>query len=143
MYMDNCCFNRPFDDKKVFRNRLEADAKLQVQRKMLVGELDLVWSFILDLENDENPYEEIRTQIFLWRDIAKINIAWNPEILVSGKKLQRDFSIRPKDALHLACALTAQAGYFLTTDRKFLARIRILESIRCINPVEWIEGEDT
>jgi predicted nucleic acid-binding protein len=83
--MDNCCFNRPFDDKKVFRNRLEADAKLQVQR---------------------------------------------------------DFSIKPKDALHLACALTARAVYFLTTDQKFLAKIRILESIRCINPVEWIGGED-
>jgi predicted nucleic acid-binding protein len=74
--------------------------------------------------------------------MAAINMAWNPAIVEAGKKIQEDLLIKPKDALHLACALAAKAGYFLTTDRKFLAKIRALTSIHCINPVDWIEGEE-
>ncbi len=140
VYLDNCCFNRPFDDKTVFRNRMEADAKLQVQREMADGKLRLIWSFILELENDDNPYDEIRAQITAWKDIAAVNVKWNPEIIELAKRNQGVFFIRPKDALHVACAQTAHADYFLTTDRKLLAKIRFLENIRCINPVEWIEG---
>jgi hypothetical protein len=28
IYLDNCCFNRPFDDQSHLRIRLEAEAKL-------------------------------------------------------------------------------------------------------------------
>ncbi len=30
IYLDNCCFNRPFDDQTHFRIRIEAEAKLVV-----------------------------------------------------------------------------------------------------------------
>ena len=119
---------------------MEADAKLQIQREIADGKLRLIWSFILELENDENPYDEIRTQIAAWRNIAGITLNWNPEIIELAKKNRECFSIKPKDALHVACAQAAHADYFLTTDRKPLAKIRCLESLRCINPVEWIEG---
>lgn len=29
--MDNCCFNRPFDDQSQIRIRLESEAKLKIQ----------------------------------------------------------------------------------------------------------------
>jgi len=31
VYLDNCCFNRPFDDQRQTRNRLDAEAKLSIQ----------------------------------------------------------------------------------------------------------------
>jgi hypothetical protein len=31
VYLDNCCFNRPFDDQRHLRIRLEAEAKLSIQ----------------------------------------------------------------------------------------------------------------
>jgi hypothetical protein len=31
VYLDNCCYNRPFDDQKRLRIRLEAEAKMAVQ----------------------------------------------------------------------------------------------------------------
>jgi hypothetical protein len=34
VYLDKCCFNRPFDDQKQLRIRLEAVAKLGIQEKI-------------------------------------------------------------------------------------------------------------
>jgi hypothetical protein len=34
IYLDNCCFNRPFDDQSQTRVRLEAEAKLEIQRRI-------------------------------------------------------------------------------------------------------------
>jgi hypothetical protein len=31
IYLDNCCYNRPFDDLTIERNRLEAEAKMFIQ----------------------------------------------------------------------------------------------------------------
>jgi len=34
VYLDNCCFNRPFDDQNQVRVRIETEAKLFIQMKM-------------------------------------------------------------------------------------------------------------
>ena len=31
LYLDNCCFNRPYDDQTQFIIRIETDAKLKIQ----------------------------------------------------------------------------------------------------------------
>ena len=33
VYLDNCCFNRPFDDQSQLRIRLETEAKLDIQAR--------------------------------------------------------------------------------------------------------------
>ena len=60
IYLDNCTFNRPFDDQSRVRIRIESEAKLYIQEKVKEGKLQLVWSFILDYENQQNPFEEWR-----------------------------------------------------------------------------------
>jgi len=67
IYLDNCCFNRPFDDQSQLRIKLESEAKLKIQDDIRAGRIDLVWSYILDLENANNPYDERRKQIDEWR----------------------------------------------------------------------------
>ena len=47
LYLDNCCFNRPFDDQEQPKIRIETEAKLFLQEKVRAGEIDLVWSFML------------------------------------------------------------------------------------------------
>ena len=54
--MDNCCFNRPFDDQKQSRIGIETEAKLFIQDEILAGKLRLAWSYILDYENEANPF---------------------------------------------------------------------------------------
>jgi hypothetical protein len=47
LYMDNCCFNRPFDDQSQLRIRLESEAKLKIQEEIRAGNFQLAWSYIL------------------------------------------------------------------------------------------------
>ena len=75
VYLDNCTFNRPFDDQIQIRIRLETEAKLYIQEKIRDGILELVWSYILDYENLANPFEERRNIIQNWKARALIDVS--------------------------------------------------------------------
>lgn len=62
-YLDNCCFNRPFDDQLQLRILLESEAKFKIQENIRSGVFKLIWSYILDYENNINPFRERREQI--------------------------------------------------------------------------------
>ena len=47
VYLDNCCYNRPFDEQVQLRVRLETEAKMEVQSQMRLGSLEYVWSEML------------------------------------------------------------------------------------------------
>ena len=74
VYLDNCCFNRPFDDQRQTRVRLEAEAKLCIQEHIRSGTLELIWSYMVDFENTANPFEERRTTISGWRQYAAMDV---------------------------------------------------------------------
>lgn len=65
-------FNRPFDNQDNIRVRLETESKLHIQNLIKMGQLDLVWSYILDFENSKNPFLKgvflLRNGIF-WQNI--------------------------------------------------------------------------
>ncbi len=39
VYLDNCCYNRPYDDQSQLRISLETQAKIQIQGMIRNGEL--------------------------------------------------------------------------------------------------------
>jgi len=49
VYLDNCCYNRPFDPQTDLRIHLETVAKVRVQTLMKSGAVEYVWSDALDL----------------------------------------------------------------------------------------------
>ena len=49
---------------------LETEAKLYVQELIRQGKISLVWSFVLDYENNANPFEEVRNRIAEWKKLA-------------------------------------------------------------------------
>ena len=53
VYLDNCCFNRPYDNQSHLRIRLESEAKLKIQEEIRSGAYKLIWSYILDYENSK------------------------------------------------------------------------------------------
>ena len=63
IYLDNCSFNRPYDDQTQIRVALEAHAKLHIQERVKDGELELIGSYTLDYEISRNPYEMKRKSI--------------------------------------------------------------------------------
>lgn len=139
IYLDNCCFNRPFDDQSQLRIRLEAEAKLKVQEDVRSGSYTLIWSYMLDYENRKNPFHERRGQIEKWRACAIIDIEEDEEILRIAAKINQH-GIKKLDSLHLACAIRARADYFLTTDNGILNKAAIIQDIQITDPIGFIKG---
>ena len=50
VYLDNCCYNRSFDEQTQLKVLLETEAKLRVQSLMRSGDVEYVWSGVLDYE---------------------------------------------------------------------------------------------
>ena len=57
IYLDNCCYNRPYDDQSQLRISLEAQAKLQIQSFIKSKEVLLSASYVLLYENNKDTYE--------------------------------------------------------------------------------------
>lgn len=138
IYLDNCCFNRPFDDQSQLRIRLEAEAKLTIQEDIRAGSHTLIWSYILDYENHRNPFRERREQIALWRSYALTDIQENEEVIriATGVHAQ---GIKKLDALHIACAITAKANFFLTTDDGVLLKALLVRELKIRDPIGFIK----
>jgi hypothetical protein len=66
IYLDTCCYNRPFDNKTQITIQLESNAKLFIQNEISNNNHELVWSFILDHENKLNPKKENKKNIQKW-----------------------------------------------------------------------------
>ena len=81
IYLDNCCFNRPFDDQKQLRIKLETEAKLDIQERIFQKEIELTWSYILDFENEENPFDHRRIAIRGWKNHASVDTDETKEIV--------------------------------------------------------------
>lgn len=136
--MDNCCFNRPFDDQSQIRIRLESEAKLKIQDDIIEGSINFVWSYILEAENTANPFEERERLIREWKQHAIMNIKENSAILEKAKDLNQK-GVRSKDALHIPCAISAGCKYFLTTDDKILNKNEIIEELTITDPIGFIK----
>ncbi len=98
----------------------------------------LVWSFILDFENSENPYKERRESIKEWNLRASKYIKPTEKIKEYANKLQKIYEIKPKDSLHVACAIEAKCEYFLTTDKILIRKGIKIKEIEIVNPLEFI-----
>jgi len=137
LYLDICCFNRPFDDQDSLAIRLETEAKLHVQGLVRSGALALSWSYVLDYENAANPCEERRAEIQRWSELADANVEETAEILEAMRDAVAK-GLKPLDALHLACALIMRCEFFLTVDKGVLRRSGAFENIRIRNPVDFV-----
>ena len=115
---------------------LETAAKLHVQNEIRNNIYDLVWSYMLDFENQQNPYEEKLNAIQIWKSIAKFICKSSNNILQKAKEME-NIGIKPKDALHIACAIQSNCDYFITTDIKLLKRA--VTEIVLINPINFIK----
>jgi len=137
VYLDNCCFNRPFDDQTHFRIRIEAEAKLYVQELVRQGKVELVWSYVLDHENNANPFKERRESVASWQKLATHDVAESAEVIDLAKGYA-EMGIKPADALHVACAVVANCEAFLTTDRQLLSKSNKVSEIAILDPPAFV-----
>jgi predicted nucleic acid-binding protein len=143
IYLDNCCFNRPFDDQDSLIVRLETEAKLHVQQMVKEGRLSLCWSYILDVENAANPFDQRRVEIQRWAFLSVECVEETPDILAASRDAVSK-GIKPLDALHLACAQAMNCDMFLTVDKGILRKAGAFDGIRILSPIDFVmdkEGE--
>ena len=138
LYLDNCCFNRPFDDQSQIRIRLEAEAKLKIQEEIRAGIFQLIWSYILDYENNKNPFIERKQRIKKWKSYSIDYIEESSELIETAKELNKK-GFHKIDSLHIACAIISKSEYFLTTDDQILKRARLLNDIKINDPIGFIK----
>jgi len=136
VYLDNCTFNRPYDNQNDINIRLESEAKLFIQEQIKDNKIDLVWSSMNSYENNDNPSPEKQERIMVWKNIAVEYCKFNESILKKAEELQSQ-NIRAKDALHIAAAIYSKCGYFITTDRKILNKK--INGIEVLSPVTFVE----
>jgi len=144
IYLDICCFNRPYDDQTQHRIQLEAAAKLMIQSFIVDRQIDYVWSYVLGFENAKNPFIEKQNTILAFKQYANKIIQPNKEIEKMAIRFQNN-GFKAYDSLHIACAVFAQCDYFLTVDdgvlRKQLPEIKITDPVVFIN--KWLKQRST
>ncbi len=140
IYLDMCCLQRPMDDQAHFRIHMETEAILGVLAWCEAGNAELVSSVALKYEVNHNPHP-VRKAF-----VQEILLNSNLIIQASDSIEQRARNycvqgIKALDALHLACAVDAQANYFCTCDDRFLRRAKQIETrqTRVVSPLELIE----
>ena len=139
IYLDNCCYNRPFDDFTVGKNGLEANAKLFIQSLVKYKSVALYYSFISQTEIDDSPYEERKEYILDFIETNAIGFVGKRrfvEIEALADEIMQT-GIKKKDATHLACSMIAECDYFITTDKRVLNYIT--DRIRIVNPISFVE----
>lgn len=140
IYLDNCCYNRPFDDQNSLRISLETQAKLRIQEEVLLGLHDLVWSSIEDYENAQNPFEIRRSSISQWKNLA-VSIQMADNAVIQNAHIIMQKGIKNKDALHIASAIAAKCDAFITVDAKILKTP--IQGIDIFSPITFLEYEES
>jgi len=137
IYLDNCCLNRPFDDQTVIRIKLETEAIIYIQSQVVAMKIEIAWSYIIDYENQASPFDERRDAIVRWKSRARVDVEESRSILKMAASIEK-LGVKAKDALHVACAIEAQCGFFLSTDDLLLKKLQTFQGIKALNPIDFL-----
>ena len=131
--------NRPFDDQRQDRIRVEAEAVLPILGRCEVGAWQWVCSAVVEEEVNNTPSYERRSRVKQMLSGAHSMIALTDAVIARAQVLKA-MGFRTYDALHLACAEEAAVNIFLTTDDRMLRvakRHAELLRVRVANPLDW------
>lgn len=139
IYLDNCCYNRPFDDLTQEKINLESNAIEIILKKHINKELEIYKSMAIDFEISKIRDGNKRRQVEDLYDAMNLRkIDYSQEIKRRAIKL-KEYNIKDMDALHIAFAESIKANYMLTTDKLLInAAKRVELKTKVINPVEFI-----
>jgi len=143
VYFDTSAYNRPFDDQRQTRIRLETEAFLSILEKALSGAIIIVGSSVLVYENNRNPFVERRERVSDYLSVASKLVKLNDSIKKRAVSLE-GAGIDSIDALHLAYAEAGGAVYFITCDDALIKKAKKDESlfkIKVYNPLEFVLEE--
>jgi hypothetical protein len=139
IYLDNCCYNRPFDDLTQEKISLEARAIEAILRRYILKDFEIYKSMAIDFEICKiKDYNKKRQVDDLYNSINLNDIEYTQEIKQRAIKL-REYNIKDMDALHIAFAESIEVNYIITTDKQMInASKKANLKVKVINPIEFI-----
>ena len=138
IYLDNCVYNRLYDNQNDPVIYMEAHAVLEIERRIVNREVELVSSYVVNFECSKCPNIEQRRAIsdFIAKNASVyVGIDKSKEVLEIAKRTMSK-GIKLYDALHVACAVVAECDYFISTDKRLL-KCRG-ENFKMVNPIVFL-----
>ena len=142
IYLDNCCYNRPYDDKTEKRVHDEARAIFKIINRTKESSTDIIFgSDILEaeIENIKN-IEKRESVMIMYEQTITQNIELTEEIEILANSIMSKSNIHQMDALHLASAIAGNVDVFVTVDDKLIKSSQKLNlNMKVINPLNMEE----
>lgn len=139
LYLDNCCYSRPFDDLTQEKNNLEAQAIKVIINKYCNNEFKVYTSDALafEMKNIKDIIKKAKV-LEVYNKLNLTNIEFSDKIIRRAYEI-RKYNIKNMDSLHIAYAESSEIDYFITTDRLLInASNRADLKVKVINPINFI-----
>jgi predicted nucleic acid-binding protein len=141
IYFDVSCLNRPFDDQRQTRVRLEAEAVTLILEQIDDGRWQQVSSQMADIEIAAGADAERRRRVASLLPARKDRAVLTKDIFARAAGLER-LGFKPADAVHIAAAESIGADVLLSCDDRLCRRARRVRArlgVRVANPLSWMQ----
>lgn len=115
VYLDNCVYNRPFDDQTIERIFIEARAFYIIIKWIEEGKMIIIDSDALEYENGLTSSPDKRRRVKQSLSLAKEYVRLSDFLIERANEII-NLGFRDMDALHIAMAEGGKANYFVTCD---------------------------
>ena len=142
IYLDTCCYNRPYDDQSQYRIRMESVAIIGIVGFCKIIGYGIVGSSVVTSElGDIRDITKRKSAEGFYNDSVDSHIMINRDI-VNRVAALKTAGVGVLDSYHLACAEAAGANFLLTTDDRFENTCKRLNlTVKVINPLNFSIGE--
>jgi len=140
IYLDNCCYNRPFDEQTQIKIHLEGESILAIINKCKHNNDEIIGSVALEFEIEKIANIEKREKVkYLYEQTITTKIDYTADVLKRVQELSEQTNIRTLDRFHLALAESSKADVLFTTDNKFeKASLKLDLKVKVINPIKYL-----
>lgn len=140
IYLDSCCYGRPFDDKNIPQTKAEADALAGIVKICKASGIKIIGSDAVTFELSKISNSEMQAKIeaYYKRTID------NSILMVDDDKTRATYlqthGIGVMDSYHLTIAERGYVDFLITTDTKFLNRVEKnnLSIVQIKKPIEFL-----
>lgn len=140
IYLDVSCLNRPFDDQRQSRIRLESEAVTSILDRIDAGVWGLLSSEIVRMEVAAMTDRERRRRVQSLSADPDDTIKLTEEVSRRAAELMKK-GFKAADALHVASAEHLSADVLLTCDDRLIRlgrRNRKELGVAILDPVAWL-----
>ena len=124
VYLDNCCYNRLFDEEINEKIISEKKTLNRIFKLIIKNRISLYSSKIIDYEIEQMPESIKKSKLNeFYESIGFANIEYSVNIEKRVEELE-SYNIKYMDAYHIAFAEKEEVDYFVTVDKLLINRAR-------------------